>query len=291
MNRDRVRVIEVPGVEIARWKGDVLLVACPDRHFVLFGVDVRDGGAGAVRNTEFAVVAEADDLVTGLKRPAICLEFGAGEGAVRGEVLAGALVEVVDVVVPFCDHDGVVARDVTGVPVCGYLIADALGYYALVPESQRVPNTKWRPTVEAAALGIAAADYGIDNVALLGPSAARLHDCYPRALAAAVVATPKQRPMKETLAGTIKFVIRDVTTIDVVRANTELTAGWMTSVEQTLLDLSDNWPRWPVSETARNEMLRLLSARASWEELEALAKDARGGAAFDRLKQMLDDPR
>ena len=127
MNRDRVRMVEMPSVEIPRSQGDVLLVACPDRHFVLHRVDVRDGAAAAIRNTEFAVVAEADDLITGLKRPAIGLELGAGEGAVRGEVLAGALVEVVDVVVPFRDHDGVVARDVACVPVGGNLIADVDG--------------------------------------------------------------------------------------------------------------------------------------------------------------------
>ena len=122
----------------------------------------------------------------------------------------------------------------------GALLRLAHGYYALVPEASRGRGTKWILSIEAAALGVAAADYGVDQVALLGPSAARLHGCYPRALGTAVVAVPSQRPEKETVAGSIKFVVRDTSALDVVRASTELVTGRMTSVEQTLLDLSDD---------------------------------------------------
>jgi hypothetical protein len=171
----------------------------------------------------------------------------------------------------------------------GGLLRLAHGYYAQVPEANREPDTPWRPTVEAAAMGIAAADYGRDAVALLGPSAARMHGCYPRALAAAVVAVPTQRPPKVTVVGTVKFVVRDVSTLDLVRANTDLGSGWMTSVEQSLLDLSSNWPRWGVSEAARSEMIRLLAARASTDILQEVATRTRGRAALARVRDLLDD--
>jgi hypothetical protein len=173
----------------------------------------------------------------------------------------------------------------------GALLRLAHGYYALVPEASREPGTAWRPSAEAAALGIAVADYGRDRVALLGPSAARLHRCYPRALAAAVVAVPSQRPLKETVVGSIKFVLRDTSTLDLVRGDTELGTGWMTSIEQSLLDLSGDWPRWPMSEAARTEMIRLLSARASTELLLEIAARSRGRAALERVRGFLDDLR
>lgn len=173
----------------------------------------------------------------------------------------------------------------------GALLRLAHSYYALVPEANREPETSWRPSVESAALGIAMADYGRDQVALIGPSAVRSHGCHPRALAAAVVAVPAQRPVKQTLVGSVKFVSRDTSTLDLVRANTELGSGWMTSIEQTLLDLSSNWPRWPVSEATREEMLRALGARASTDLLDEVAANSRGQAALQRVRKFLDDPR
>jgi len=176
----------------------------------------------------------------------------------------------------------------------GALLQLAHGVYALVPEARREPGTRWRPAVEAAALGLAIAEYGRDAVALIGPSAARLHDAYPRALGVAVVAVPKQRPEKATTAGKIRFVLRDVETLDLVRTTTELTQGWMTSVEETLLDLAGNWPRWPVSNAARLEMVRLLAARSSTELLNEIGRRSRRGAALARVQELtgeIDDQR
>ena len=171
----------------------------------------------------------------------------------------------------------------------GALLHLCQGYYALIPESRRGDESRWRPEVEAAALGIAIADYGVERVALIGPSAARLQGCYPRALSTAVVAVPSQRPMRETVAGKVKFVVRDVSKLDLVRVDTELTRGWMTSVEETMLDLSGDWPRWPISETARTEMLELLAAQASNEILNKIVGRSRNGAAFRRLKGIMRD--
>ena len=52
------------------------------------------------------------------------MEGRSGDGAVAGEVLAGALVEVVDVVAAFGEHEDVVAGEGGGVPVGGHVVAD-----------------------------------------------------------------------------------------------------------------------------------------------------------------------
>ena len=104
-----------------------------------------------------------------------------------------------------------------------------------------------------------------------------------------MVAVPSQRPEKETVAGSIKFVVRDTSALDVVRASTELVTGRMTSVEQTLLDLSDDWPRWPVTESARLEMMQLLGRRASVDVLQEVAAATRGGASLQRVRRIVDD--
>src|SRR5699024_6265594 len=67
----------------------------------------------------------------------------------------------------------------------------AAGYYAAVPDDQF--DRSWLPELEAAALGIAVTDAGIDSCALMGLSAARIHGAIPRALAVAVVATTRHR--------------------------------------------------------------------------------------------------
>ena len=133
----------------------------------------------------------------------------------------------------------------------GVVLRLAKGYYALVPEGRRGPGTEWRPSIEAVGLGIAAALHGVDKVSLLGPSAARIHECYPRALGQVHVAVPAQHRNRETPVGMVRFVKRDVTKIDTVRAETDLGAGWVTSIEQTALDLCRDRPAWYITDTAR----------------------------------------
>ena len=53
-----------------------------------------------------------------------------------------------------------------------------------------------------------------------------------------MVAVPKQRPVLATEIGEIGFAKRDVTRLDVERVRTELVSGWVTTVEQTLLDIA-----------------------------------------------------
>ena len=116
------------------------------------------------------------------------------------------------------------------------LLKVSYGYYAHVPEAER--GGSWRPSIEAIALGIGQADYGKNEVALMHLSAARIHAAIPRAIAVAVLAVPKQRPRLETEFGRIFFVKMRVENLKRVRTETELGAGWVTSIEQTVLDIT-----------------------------------------------------
>lgn len=119
----------------------------------------------------------------------------------------------------------------------GAVLRLAHGYYAVVPEAAR--GRQWIPSAEAAGLAIAQVDYGQDHAAAMGPSAARLLRHIPRALGAATIATSKQRPPLETVAGRVQFVTRAVGSLDLQRTETELGQGWVTTPEQTLVDLVD----------------------------------------------------
>lgn len=164
----------------------------------------------------------------------------------------------------------------------------AKGFYALVPENRRSPETNWQPTIEGAALGMAAAIHNPNQVALVGPSAARVHRCYPRALGSAHVSVPTQRRARQTALGNIQFVTRDITKMDTVRVETDLGPGWATSIEQTALDLTRTRPDWGITEETRSEMLALLSARIDWELIDQIALSSRGRKALQRLSSTLD---
>lgn len=169
----------------------------------------------------------------------------------------------------------------------GSLLQLSKGFYALVPEDRRGENTAWRPTIEGAALGMSAALYGPESVALIGPSAARIHRCYPRALGEAHVTTPKMLRSRDTVLGTIRFVTRDITKTDTVRIETDLGPGRATSVEQTALDLCRSRPAWNVTEATRVEMIRRLADRIDWELIDEIAESTRSVKTLRRLRNTL----
>ncbi|MQA02870.1 MAG: hypothetical protein GEV07_09160 [Streptosporangiales bacterium] len=119
----------------------------------------------------------------------------------------------------------------------GVLHKLATGYYAVVPEAS--VGQPWQPSLEAAGLGMAAADEGADTVAVMGVSAARLHGALPRAVGVAVVAALRHRRTLRLVdrAATVLFVRRKVADLDVQRHSFDLGTGWVTTVEQTALDL------------------------------------------------------
>jgi len=166
----------------------------------------------------------------------------------------------------------------------GSVLQLSKGFYALVPEGRRRTSTAWRPTIEGAGLGMAASLYGPDNVALIGPSAARAHRCYPRALGDAYIAVPKQIRPRMSIVGKINFAIRDIAKLDTVRIETDLGPGWATGIEQTLLDLYRNRPRWNITHEARAEMMRQLLARVDWDIIEQVAVRTRGVNTLRRLR-------
>ncbi|MPY86082.1 MAG: hypothetical protein GEV00_23225, partial [Actinophytocola sp.] len=119
---------------------------------------------------------------------------------------------------------------------------------------------RWFPTPHATALGIGQADYGVADVALMGVSAARVHGAIPRAIAVAAVAVPKKRPALTSDGARLVFVRRDVSRLDVERTTTELGDGWVTTVEQTLLDLAARPELGGLARADIEEAIRALAA-------------------------------
>jgi predicted transcriptional regulator of viral defense system len=163
----------------------------------------------------------------------------------------------------------------------GVLAKLAHGYYVLVPEEHR--GEFWQPEVEGVALGIAVADYGQDAVALMGPTAARVLGAIPRALATATVAVPRERPALETTVGRIQFVTRKVERLDTQRTITEITTGWVTTAEQTVLDLADRPTLGGIAPTTAEEAIRALTPQCDPQLIARLAHAQHKIAAWQRF--------
>ena len=170
----------------------------------------------------------------------------------------------------------------------GLLHRVATGYYVRVPPALR--GAGWKPTLEAAAFGVAAADYGSDHAVLMGLSAARLHGAIPRALGVAVVAIPKQRRVLNLAdrRAQVRFVRRDVARLDAERLPTDLGTALVTGVEQTLLDLAHR-PDIGGVEAEAWAAVTALWPRADPEVLEQIAGEQRLRAALKRAGQCVAD--
>lgn len=165
------------------------------------------------------------------------------------------------------------AKEASRLVEAGVLLRLAHGYYAVVPEHYR--GTRWRPSVEAAGLAIAQADYGRDEVAAMGITAARLLGHVSRALGEGVIAVGRQRPALHTTVGRVRFVTRDVSGLDLQRVETELASGWVTTSEQTLLDLADRPSIGELSPTEVAQLIRRLAEVADWRRVGGLAIEQR----------------
>lgn len=119
----------------------------------------------------------------------------------------------------------------------GALRRVAPGYYAAVPDDR--VGLAWLPDLEAVALGVGVAVAGVDGAALMGLSAARVHGGLPRTIGVAVVAMARHRPVLRLTDrdAVVLFVRREVGGLDVQRYRLELGEGWVTTVEQTVVDL------------------------------------------------------
>jgi predicted transcriptional regulator of viral defense system len=164
----------------------------------------------------------------------------------------------------------------------GVLHRLATGYYAAVPDDR--VGQPWLPDLESAAMGIAASDEGVGSVALMGLSAARIHGGIPRAIGVAIVAASRHRATIRLFDrdAEVVFVRRDVTRIDVERHTFELGQGWVTTVEQTVLDLVARPELGGLPDEAAGA-IRALLPRADRELLGELAVRQRRKGALTRI--------
>lgn len=170
----------------------------------------------------------------------------------------------------------------------GALRRIAVGYYLIAPRAS-IGDPAWRPALEDLALGVAVADYGRDDAALMGLSAARYHGAVPRAYARAWVATSvSRRPLDAGRYGRITFVTRDVAALDLVRARSDLADGLVTSPEQTALDLMRR-PAWGGGDRQAADALVRVLPRCDDDLLDALAEAQRGRAALDRARRRFEE--
>ena len=166
----------------------------------------------------------------------------------------------------------------------GLLHKVAVGYYVVVPQ-ERI-GTDWRPTIEAAAAGVATAALGAGRAVLMGISAGRLHNVVPRALGIAIVAVAGDRRdiVLRDRDGLVHFVQRDTDVLDAELMTTDLGQCLVTTAEQTVLDLAHRPNLGHVAEEAHAAIVALLP-RCSEETLERLAGQQRLRAALTRVRR------
>ena len=146
----------------------------------------------------------------------------------------------------------------------------ASGLYAVVPDDS--VGAHWLPDLEAVALGIATVGGRPNAAALMGISAARVHAAIPRAVNVATVAVTHHRRNLEFTDrdAEILFVRRDLGKLDLQRQHTELGDGWVTTIEQTTLDLISRPDLGDVADAAE-EAIDALLHRADLDLLRQLA--------------------
>lgn len=157
----------------------------------------------------------------------------------------------------------------------------AHGYYVVVP-AEHLGDPSWRPPLEAVALGVAQADRGRDEAALMGISAARYHGALPRAHGIAIVACEVVRRPLDTTVGRVRFVTRDPQELDLVAAHTELQEGWVTSPEQTILDLADRPELGGLGSPDVADAIQALSGSCDFELVAELARTQHKPSAYAR---------
>jgi hypothetical protein len=161
----------------------------------------------------------------------------------------------------------------------------ATGYYAVVPDDR--VGLPWLPDLESSALGIAAADEGSESVSLMGISAARVHGAVPRALGVAVVAASRHRATIRLAdrEASIVFVRRNIKHVEVERRPLELGQGWVTTVEQTIVDLASRPELGSVADESYGAV-RALLLRADQNLLHDLSLSQRKAG---KVRQIIED--
>ena len=166
----------------------------------------------------------------------------------------------------------------------GMLHRLAHGFYCEVPAG--ADPARWKPSLEAAAAGIATAAYGDRVPVLMGLTAARMHQALPRAIGQAYVAVPTQRRAVELAdrPATVTFVTRDVTRLDAELMATDLGQALVTTSEQTVLDLARRDPAG--ANLDARQAIEALMGTVDHEVLAQLAADQRMGATLRRVREL-----
>lgn len=169
----------------------------------------------------------------------------------------------------------------------GAAIKLARGFYAAVPVDKR--GRTWLPSLEDITAGIATAVYGPGNGALWGLSAARVHGALPRALSVGYAFGPAQHRSIPLIAhaGRVEFRRRDPQRLALEFLDTELGPGLVTSVAQTILDLSSQ--DFSHEADVRSEAVRNLMSLVDGAELTDLADRVRGRTALARARKLVSD--
>jgi predicted transcriptional regulator of viral defense system len=167
----------------------------------------------------------------------------------------------------------------------GLLHRLAEGFYTMVPRDR--VGRDWLPTLEGAAAGIGAAEFGAGRYALMSLTAARLHRAIPRAIGVAVIAAPRRR---ETLQmtdrpATVRFLVRDIGILHVEMMQTDLGGCLVTTPEQTVLDLA-HLPNLGEMKDEATAAIRALLPRCDRALMAEIATAQRLRRAFDRVRRM-----
>lgn len=177
------------------------------------------------------------------------------------------------------------AAELARLTKAGAAIKLARGFYVAVPVGK--DPRSWLPSMEDIASGIATAIYGVGQGALWGLSAARVHGALPRALAVGYALGPSQHRPVPLLArsGHVEFRRRDPHRLDLDYLPTELGPGLVTSIAQTVLDLSAR--AFDETDPLRREAVINLMSVVDHDELVDLSERVRGRAALARAQGLV----
>lgn len=162
----------------------------------------------------------------------------------------------------------------------GIITKVATGYYVIPPDTAR--NIQWQPSIEAVGAGIALATYPLDQVAIVGVSAARILGALPRAVAAATIAVPKQRPRLTTRYGDVIFRKLDVGVLELRRVDTEIVTTLVTTPTQTVLDIAFAPTAGDTTPATATETIRNLAHQCDWVTMQHLARAQRKTTGLHR---------
>jgi len=168
----------------------------------------------------------------------------------------------------------------------GAILRLAHGYYCAVPVEFR--DQDWSPSLESTVAGLAIAIYGPGAGIVCGLSAARVHTAIPRAIGVGHACGPRQHAAVTLTGqfGTVHFHKRDPQNLDIELWSTDVGPGHVTTVEQTILDLSTKAFGNPKDQRA-DAVLNLME-RADHARLEEIAELHRGRTALTRARELYD---